>query len=185
MRRLSYLFTFLVFTAVAGSVNAAPIDPEIGIDGDPTSPTPVTSSTFSFGADSLGGGKPQFINDAGFTFISLNFSVVLPQGSIIKCTPGPIFAACLISSIDIKNTDNATFHIGFAIGPGAPIGILPGAPFRVLLNNSGSPDAGGWGAGNDFNAVAGGAAPEPSSIGLLALAAGAGAIAFYRRRAAA
>ena len=185
MRRLSCLFALIMFTAAAGSVSAAPIDPEIGIDGDPTGPTPVTSNTFTFGADSLGGGKPQFVNDAGFTFVSLTFSVVLPQGSIIKCTPGPIFAACLISSLDIRNTDNAIFHIGFETGPGALTGILPGAPFRVLLNNSGSPDAGGWGAGNDFNAVAGGAAPEPSSFGLLGIAVGAGAIAFYRRRTAA
>jgi len=174
-----------IVLAIAGvvSLRATPVDPVFSIP-DPDEGTPIFSSSFTFQANSQGGGILSFINESGFTWDKLDFIVNLPSMSSFACAPEPFFSFCLIQPTEISG-GRTTYDIAL-IGPGTRGGIGDKVPFSINLNDFISdgvqnPDpngAGGWEPNNSFAGTAN--APEPSSIALLL--AGAGLVTWGLRR---
>lgn len=192
MNRSAYALAIAVLAMGASLVRADPVDPVFSM-GDPSAGTPVTSSSFVFGADALGGGVLSFVNNSGILFQNLEITVTEPSDSAITLPHGLFFNTTQLSSTSAGN-GLSVFTIGlFNSGPDSEGGIPDGQFFTINLNdfvnNTQPPDpngAGGWGPGADFSATANalpgapGTAPEPASI--LLLSGGLGLFWFGARR---
>jgi hypothetical protein len=166
IRRLSTVSICLAFTASLGFASRSPT---IIVNGDPPGTfTNLTSESFGFGADPLGGGDYGFINSSGANWVQLDVFVSLPTPQAISCG-SDVFSTCtwaLISSTGSVFTYDITF------GPNPAGGVAQGGRFTIDLDNEGTAANGGglWGPGTDLDAVAN--IPEPSSaaFGTLGLA---------------
>ncbi len=141
----------------------------------------LTSDSFAFGADALGGGVLLFQNESGQNWQELDVSATLPDFTTITCGPGP-FITCTIAESPV----NGGFLYNILFGPAKAGGIANGQNFSVNLNDPDQNDdpngAGSWGAGTDFDAKANATTPEPSGIALM-LVGGLMLAGFcYRRR---
>ena len=157
MKRFSRLAAITVLSfAITVLVKADPIDPIFDM-GDPGIGLPITSTTFSFGANGSGGGFLQFMNESGADWFGLAVQVTQPTGTIISCSGGPFFSDCLISSIDQGN-GSSLFSLNFTSRVKLS-GITNGEYFTINLNNlvngvqpTDPNGTGGWGPSADFNA---------------------------------
>lgn len=183
-------FTFLTLGAIlCGSSSFAATFQLVG--SDPT-PVPITGSTFSFDANSLGGGVFEFQNASGGVLTSLRFQADIPNPG---CSPAPAFVLDGVTVTGITNTGFAS-----AVTTGCPLTgfdrfvlqIFGTAlqnqtgVFTVDLNDdSGTDDpngAGGWLGAKFTNTVTStvSAVPEPATFALIG--AGLAALAIVRRR---
>ncbi len=201
MNRSAYALGLAILAMGASLVRADPVDPVFSM-GDPATvpcstsggtPTCVSSSSFVFGADALGGGVLSFVNDSGILFQNLEITVTEPSNSAITLPHGLFFNTTQYSSTSLGN-GFSSFTIGlFNSGPNSEGGIPDGQYFTINLNNfvnntqPPNPNgAGGWGPGTDFSATANtvpgapGTAPEPASI--LLIAGGLGLVWFGTRQ---
>ena len=161
---------------IAGAaLQAEPIDPVFQM-GDPSSGTPLTSNFFTFGTNQAGGGILAFVNESGELWTSLNFLVTLPINSAITCIPGPFFSSCQFSIVNaLPAAGTALFSLGVS-NPTSLGGIANHEFFTINLNDfvNGQPNldpngSGGWGADNEFTAVANASVPEPATAALFLL----------------
>lgn len=180
MNRSSYVLGLAVLAIGTTLCCADPVDPVFSMD-DPAPNTPVTSNTFVFAANSLGGGVLSFINQSGTLWNDLVITVTEPDNTVISVLPGLFFNSTVYSSKDLGN-GFTTYGIGlYNTGAGSG-GIGINTSFSINLNdlvkNVQNPDpggAGGWGAGASFAASANTLpgdpfnTPEPASMLLLAL----------------
>lgn len=160
--------------------------PSIIVNGDGPDPTSVTTNTFGFGADAMGGGDFVFTNDSGNDWTRLDITFTLPVLEAIFCSTN-VYATCTQTT---QSTPNGVLYdlilSGQIISTDA---ITNGESFTINLNNNGStaPDgAGNWPPGADFTAVAN--VPEPSpallaGLGLLLFGAGRFLIRRFRAKA--
>ena len=154
-------------------------NPHIIIKDPPGNPTPITSNTFSFGADALGGGVFFFQNESQNNWFSMSVQALLPAFTSITVTPGPFLSDTIVQT---PQGNQVLYDIIFGPTQNAvPIGTI----FSINLNDTGDdPDgAGSWGPGNDFSGKTNvSISPEPSAV-LLLLAGGVLMGLFcYRRR---
>lgn len=192
MNRSTYVLGVAVLALGASLVRADPVDPVFSM-GDPSTGTPVTSTSFVFGADALGGGVLSFVNDSGVLFQNLQITVTEASDARIALPNGLFFNTIQLSSTPLGN-GLSTFTIGlFNSGRTSEGGIPNGQFFTINLNdfvNNTQPSdpagAGGWGPDKDFSATANvvpgapGTAPEPGSI--LLIASGLGLVWFGARQ---
>lgn len=175
------------------ALHADPIDPVFQM-GDPSTGTPITSNSFTFGTNQSGGGILAFVNESGELWTSLNFFVTLPINSAITCIPAPFFSSCQFSIVDVlAGGTTALFNLGVS-NPTSLGGIANHEFFTINLNDfvDGQPNldpdgSGGWGADNEFAAVANASAsvPEPATYALFLLGVLlAGTAARWHRRTA-
>ncbi len=116
MNRSAYLLGLAVLAMGASLLRADGVDPVFSM-GDPTAGTPVTSSSFVFGADALGGGVLAFVNDSGIFFQNLEITVTEPSNSAITLPHGLFFNTTQLSSTSLGN-GLSSFTIGlFNSGP--------------------------------------------------------------------
>ncbi|HEY6990411.1 MAG TPA: PEP-CTERM sorting domain-containing protein [Bryobacteraceae bacterium] len=190
---LKSLSVIVISAFMAGAaLQAAPIDPVFQM-GDPSSGTPLTSNFFTFGTNQAGGGILAFVNESGELWTSLNFQVTLPINSAITCIPAPFFSSCQFSIVTVlPGAGTALFSLGVS-NPTSLGGIANHEFFTINLNDlvNGQPNldpngSGGWGANNEFTAVANASIPEPATDALFLLGMLlAGMISRRRLRAAA
>ncbi len=167
LKSLSIVIISAFITVAA--LQANPIDPVFEM-GDPPSGTPLTSNFFTFGTNQAGGGILAFVNESGELWTSLNFRVTLPINSAITCIPAPFFSSCQFSIVNVlPGGVNALFDLGVS-NPTSLGGIANHEFFTINLNDfvNGQPNldpngAGGWGADNEFVAVANASVPEPAT----------------------
>jgi hypothetical protein len=154
-------------------------NPHILIKDPPGTPVILTTDSFTFGADSLGGGLLTFQNESGTNWTELELSAVLPDFTTITCGPGP-FVTCTIAESPVNNG----FLYNILFGPAVGGGITQGQIFTVNLNDEGEDPngTGSWPAGADFNAQASTVTPEPSAITLILFGGVLLAGFCYRRR---
>jgi PEP-CTERM motif len=165
-------------------INADPIDPVFSME-DPGEGTPITSTSFIFNANELGGGISPFMNESGVAWSRVDFTVQLALNSIISCGPSPFFTFCQISVQDLGN-NQGQWKLSL-IGP-INGGVLNGQFFQINLNDFiedgiQNPDpngSGGWGSEARFGGVAN-STPEPATLGLLACGIAAVALARMRK----
>ncbi len=140
-------------------------NPHILIKDPSGTPIILTSDSFTFGADALGGGVLLFQNESGKNWREMDVIATLPDSVPITCTPGP-FVTCTFAETPVTNG----FLYNILFGPAAGGGITQGQIFSVNLNDTGdNPNgAGSWGAGTDFAATAS-AVPEPAAVTLIIL----------------
>jgi hypothetical protein len=152
-------------------------NPKILIKDPPSSATPVTSNTFTFGANAQGGGIFSFQNASGTDWTSMLVTATLPNLTAITCGPGP-FVTCTVSETQVSK--GWLYDILF--GPTTTgAGINNGMVFEVILNDEGTDPngAGSWPASVDFSAKTN-VTPEPASV--LLLISGGLVIGVLRRR---
>ncbi len=159
--------------------------PTIIINRDPPDITVITNKSFTFGADSSGGGVFSFQNETGVTWFELDILVTLPPSVTAITCGSPAFVVCT----PIPPHDSVSFW-DISFGPNPNGGIPNGDTFSINLNNDAvvnmDPNGtGDWGADRQFNAIANQDVPEPASW--LLMGAGMLGLAFYgyRRRASA
>jgi hypothetical protein len=176
--RLRTFFSALALVVAPCAVQAG--NPHIIIKDPPENATPITSNTFTFGADASGGGVFFFQNESGKNWFSMGVEVVLPAFTSITVTPGPFLSDTIVQT---PQGDNQVLY-DIIFGPTANA-IPVGTVFSINLNDSGDDPngVGSWGPGNDFSAESNVAiSPEPSAA-LLLLAGGLLTGLFcYRRR---
>lgn len=172
-------FSIIILSAfmTGPPLQAEPIDPVFEM-GDPSVGTPITSNFFSFGTNEAGGGILAFVNESGQLWTSLNFLVNLPINSAITCIPAPFFSSCQFSIVNVlPGGATALFGLGVS-NPTSLGGIANHEFFTINLNDfvNGQPNldpdgSGGWGADNEFAAVANASAsvPEPATHALFLL----------------
>jgi hypothetical protein len=192
MNRSAYVLGLAVLAIATTVLHADPVDPVFSM-GDPTAGTPVSTSSFAFGADAAGGGILAFVNQSGILWNDLTIKVTEPNNTAITILPGLFFNTFQFSSSD-QGDGTSVYTIGlFNTGAGSG-GIGNGAFFTInlndLLGNQQNPDpagAGGWGAGADFTAIANvlpgdpnNNSPEPASM--LLVVAGLGLVGWGSRR---
>ena len=153
-------------------------NPHILIKDPPGTPVILTTDSFTFGADALGGGVLLFQNESGKSWRELEVTATLPEFTTITCGPGP-FITCTIAESPVSNG----FLYDILFGPAAGGGITQGQIFSVNLNDEGEDPSGvgSWGAGTDFDAHAS-AVPEPAAIALMLVGGLLLAGFAYRRR---
>lgn len=144
--------------------------PSIIVNGDPPLDfTIITTSSFPFGSDPLGGGNFGFTNDTGNVWTKMDVLVTLPIFEPITC--GSVtYVTCTVTTTTPIGSGPVTFDIIF--GPNPASGITNMQNFTMNLNDNGLTNtdpngAGSWGPDTDFTAVAN--APEPASFALAAL----------------
>jgi hypothetical protein len=172
-------FSIIIISAfiTGATLQAEPIDPVFEM-GDPPAGTPITSNFFTFGTNEAGGGILAFVNESGELWTSLNFLVNLPINSAITCVPAPFFSSCQFSIVNVlPGGTTALFNLGVS-NPTSLGGIANHEFFTINLNDfvNGQPNldpdgSGGWGADNEFAAVANASAsvPEPATDALFLL----------------
>src|ERR1700742_2755891 len=111
MRTLKVLAFMAV--ALAPSLRATP---SIIINGDPPDPTIIFTNSFSFTADSLGGGDFSFVNGSNEQWTQLDIFVSLPQLGPITCGPGP-FITCTPTPLAPATSMPLPFDIVFGPAP--------------------------------------------------------------------
>jgi hypothetical protein len=145
-------------------------DPRIIINDPPSciTITSITSTTFTFSADSTGQGFLCFLNESGVGWFNISIDVPLPPSTTFPddfhCE-SDTFATCMFT------LNGGILNIFFTDG------LLPddGRFFTIDLT---SPDSvSGWGPNASFTAVAN--VPEPGTISLFAF--GLGALAARKR----
>lgn len=158
------ILALFMFAGTAAALRAAPVDPKIIVSGGGDA-TNVTSDVFTFQSDPNGGGVFTFINDSNSNWLSLDFLVTLPSGSMINCSSS-VYQTCESSFTTIDDTNLARYDIGFDNPIGN--GIFIGDTLTINLNDNGNDvnGAGSWGPNNTFSVAAN--APEPSSFLFLA-----------------
>ncbi|MBV8811778.1 MAG: PEP-CTERM sorting domain-containing protein [Acidobacteriaceae bacterium] len=182
MNSLRYLVAFLFVTAPL-ALQAS--HPTIIVNGDPPNITVITNTSFTFGANSSGGGDFSFQNETGQNWTKLDIFVTLPTFQSITC--GSVaFVTCTVTTTTPAGASPASYDLVF--GPDPNGGILNGELFSINLNNNAvinlDPNGvGDWGPGRDFDAKANFFTPEPGSWMLIALGLTAlGGFCIYRRR---
>jgi hypothetical protein len=154
------------------------------INGDPpTTFTPVTRRSFTFGSNASGGGDTGFTNESGETWTRLDVLFTLPILKDIMCQ-SPVFVTCTMTTSPPTTTGGLVSY-DLMFGPAPQGGIFNGENFEVNLNDNGFENtdpngAGSWTPGEQFTAVAN--APEPGSFLLGCL--GFLLVGFYSLRAA-
>jgi hypothetical protein len=175
---LKWLSIIIISACITGAaLQAEPIDPVFQM-GDPVTGTPITSNFFTFGTNQAGGGVLAFVNESGELWTSLNFLVTLPINSPVTCIPAPFFSSCQFSIVNVlPGGTNALFSLGVS-NPTSLGGIANHEFFTINLNDfvngQTNPDpngSGGWGADNEFAAVANASTsvPEPATNALFLL----------------
>ena len=159
--------------------------PTIIINRDPPDITVITNKSFTFGADSSGGGLFSFQNETGESWLQLDILVTLPSSVTAITCGSPAFVVCTAA----PPHDSVSFW-DITFGPNPNGGIPNGDTFSINLNNNAvvnmDPNgAGEWGADTDFRAIANDGAPEPASWILMGIGVLGFAIYGYRRRASA
>jgi hypothetical protein len=183
MRLLAKALFCLAILSTIPLSRATPVDPQISV-GDPSSGTPLHSSTFFFTSDANGGGVLDFINDTGHVWQTLDFFVTLPAIDTITCS-STVYGSCGYTATTASD-GQALFDIGFE-QPLMSGGIVSGESFSINLtdpNQAAGANRGSWGPFTTIEGVANFGIPEPASwiltaIGLLVCALGA----IYRRPA--
>jgi len=168
-----HLSLAVLVMSAALAVRADPIDPIFSVD-DPTQGTPITSTTFTFGADNSGGGIFNFVNESGVTWSKLDFTVTLPSDSTFACGSGPFFTFCEVAPT-VMAGGTTLYDISLVGTSSTRGGVGNGVFFTINLNDfvssgtqSSDPNgSGGWLPGNTFNGTANDFAPEPASWFLL------------------
>jgi len=175
MRRLSQLLaTTALLSAATVLASADPIDPVLTMS-DPDAGMPVFGTSFSFPSNESGGGFLSFVNQSQLDWRALAIQVVQPTGTIIFCSGGPFFPACLISSIpQADNLSLFTLNLVIQTKQG---GLLNNQAFTINLNDfignvqPTDPNGnGGWGHNTSFTAQVTDstpAVPEPGTWFLL------------------
>ena len=140
------------------------------INGDPPVDfTIVTTDSFTFGANSQGGGDFGFTNETGHVWTQLDILFTLPTFQSITC--GSVsFVTCTVNILSGVTETPVRYDVVF--GPNPIGGITNTQNFTVNLNDNGivntEPNgSGSWPASEDFGAVAN--APEPGTWVLAAL----------------
>ena len=151
-------------------------NPTILVKDPPPPATPITSNTFSFGANADGGGEFTFQNVSGINWQSIEVTATLPNLTAITCGPGP-FDTCTVSE---RQVGNGWFY-NILFGPSLTGGVPNFGTFVIDLNDSGDDPngSGSWPVSQDFAAKTN-VTPEPASV--LLLLAGGFLIAFGQRR---
>lgn len=173
--------TCLLALAIAIAPFALRANPTILIKDPPPPATIISSDSFTFGADAMGGGVFSFTNESGTDWRQLDVTAILPISTQVTVGPGPF----VTDTVSISPVTGGFFY-DIRFGPTATGGILNGATFQLNLDNQPSTDPSGpgdWGAGKDFSAAAN--APEPSP-GMLLFAGGllvAGVLRYRSRNA--
>ena len=168
MRTARFIFP-LLFAIAPLALQAA--KPTIIVNGDPPDITVVTNTSFTFGANSSGGGDFSFQNETGQDWTRLDIFVTLPSFESITC--GSIsFVTCTVSTTTTPGASPADYDLIF--GPNPSGGIRNGETFSINLNDNAviniDPNGTGeWGPDTDFNAIANDFAPEPASWILMIL----------------
>ena len=176
MRRLSQLLaTTALLSAATVLASADPIDPVLTMS-DPDAGTPVFGTSFSFSSNGNGGGFLSFVNQSQLDWKALAIQVVQPTGTVITCSGGPFFPACLISSI--PQADNLSLFTLNLLVQTKQGGLLNNQAFTINLNDyigtvqPGDPNgSGGWGPNTSFGAQVTDyvpSVPEPGTWFLLA-----------------
>lgn len=176
MRLRTFLFTFMTVLAPCALWAG---NPHILIKDPPGTPVILTTDSFTFGADALGGGVLLFQNESGQSWRELDITATLPDFTTITCGPGP-FITCTIAESPVSGG----FLYNILFGPAAGGGITQGQTFSVNLNDTGEDPngTGSWGTGTDFDAKASNVTPEPSAVTLILLGGLLFAGFCYRRR---
>lgn len=183
MKTLCALAIGLVLTLSATVVraNAAPVDPTI-ILRDPvcntTNPCIIaTGGSFGLQVENDGGGLFTVENDTGFTWTSLNFSLLAPSNaSIFGCGGGAFFQDCTIGITGPGSVAGTNMVDAFFSGLG-PCGLNDtlncdglhsGDAIMIDLDPhcSGTSSCGTW-QPNSLATVTPNPTPEPESIVLL------------------
>lgn len=185
-------FTILTLGAIlCGSSSFAATFQLVG--SDPT-PIPITGPTFSFSANSLGGGVFEFQNATGGVVTSLTFQAEIPNPG---CSPAPAF---ILNGVTVSGITKTGFSS--AVTTGCPLSASDRfvlnifgtalqnqtGVFTVDLNDNSETDdpngSGGWHGAMFTNTVTITASPvpEPATYGLIG--AGLAALAIIRRRRA-
>lgn len=179
----------LLFSGMVFADSVPPGDPVIQVD-DPVCPeegcqTVVSNQQFTFSANANGGGTTTFQvgGNVGFTTIDIETQGIFSSIEDVQCLSDKF--TCQVRFLD-GVTDmffTANNFCEFECTIGFPVGDV----FSVDLDNFGTPGVGGWGAGQQFFAIANITqptspripTPEPSS--LLLLPAGALVLKRFKR----
>ena len=174
MRLRNSLFALAMAVAPA----ALYATPRILVQDPPEAAIIITSNSFTFSADALGGGVLSFRNESGSDWHSLTVTATLPISTQITVGPGPF----VTDTVSVTPVTSGFFYT-ILFGPTVTGGIPDNTNFLINLDSAGNdPNGPGeWGPGRDFSATVN--TPEPaSSILFLAGALLVAGVFRYRRR---